>query len=112
MAVITVLLVWNQPASMYQLLHVAGSGVAATIWPIAFGIYNKHVNRTATLIAMLLSVGLGLVGYFTISSYAAPIISAVVGFVVILVGTKIKPDNNFRWSDLNEQVTKALAENN
>ena len=112
MAVITVLLVWNQPASMYQLLYVAGSGVAATIWPIAFGIYNKHVNRTATLIAMLLSVGLGLVGYFTISSYAAPIISAVVGFVVILVGTKIKPDNSFRWSDLNEQVTKALAENN
>lgn len=108
MSVITVILVWNQPASMYQLLYLVGSGVAATIWPIAFGVYNKKVNSKAVLIGMLASVALGLVGYFTISSYAAPIISAIVGFVIIVVGTKIAPDNNFTWSSLNEKVTAAI----
>lgn len=108
MTAITILLVWNQPASMYQLLYVAGSGVAATIWPIAFGVYNKKVNKTAVLIAMILSVVLGLIGYYTISSYAAPIISAGIGFVVIGIGTKIAPDNSFTWKDLNNQVTKAI----
>lgn len=110
MSAITIILVWNQPNSMYQLLYLVGSAVAATIWPIAYGVYNKHVNRTAVLIAMLLSVSLGLVGYFTISSYAAPVISSFIGMVVIYVGTKIAPDNSFTWSSLNEKVT-ASAEN-
>ena len=61
MAVVTVILVWNQPASMYQVLYLTGSAVAATIWPIAMGIYNSRVNRTAVLVAMICSVGLGLV---------------------------------------------------
>lgn len=108
MSVITVVLVWNQPASMYQLLYLVGSAVAATIWPIAYGVYNKHINRTAVLIAMILSVSLGLVSYFTISSYAAPVISSLIGMVVIYVGTKIAPDNTFTWSSLNEKVTAAI----
>lgn len=105
MAVITVILVWNQPASMYQVLYLTGSAVAATIWPIAFGIYNSKVNRTAVLVAMLCSVGFGLVAYFTISSYAAPVISALIGLVVISVGTKFSPDNSFSFDQLDEQVS-------
>ena len=110
MAVLTVVLVWNQPASMYQVLYLTGSAVAATIWPVAFGMYNKHCNKTAVLIAMLASASLGLVAYFQISSYAAPITSAFVGMVIIAVGTKIAPDNSFKWSSLNEQVTQAVRE--
>ena len=105
MAVITVILVWNQPASMYQVLYLTGSAVAATIWPIAFGIYNSKVNRTAVLVAMLCSVGFGLVAYFTISSYAAPVVSALIGLVVISVGTKFSPDNSFSFDQLDEQVS-------
>ena len=109
MAAITVLLVWNQPASMYQVLYLTGSGVAATIWPIAFGVYNKHVNRKVVLAAMLLSVGCGLIAYFTVHSYAAPVTSALIGMVVIGVGSKIAPDNDFKWSTLNAQVTEAIG---
>ena len=105
MAVITVILVWNQPASMYQVLYLTGSAVAATIWPIAFGIYNSKVNRTAVLVAMLCSVGFGLVAYFTISSYAAPVVSALIGLVVISVGPKFSPDNSFSFDQLDEQVS-------
>ena len=105
MAAVTVVLVWNQPASMYQVLYLTGSAVAATIWPIAFGIYNSHVNKKAVLVAMLCSVGLGLVAYFTISSYAAPVVSALVGLVIITVGTKLSPDNSFSFDQLDEQVT-------
>ena len=105
MAVVTVILVWNQPASMYQVLYLTGSAVAATIWPIAFGIYNSHVNKKAVFVAMLCSVGLGLVAYFTISSYAAPVVSALVGLVIITVGTKLSPDNSFSFDQLDEQVT-------
>ena len=108
MAAVTVLLVWNQPASMYQVLYLTGSGVAATIWPIAFGVYNKHVNRKAVLIAMLLSVGFGLIAYFTVHSYAAPVTSALTGMVVIAIGSKIAPDKDFKWSTLNAQVTEAV----
>ena len=105
MAVVTVILVWNQPASMYQVLYLTGSAVAATIWPIAFGIYNSRVNKKAVFVAMLCSVGLGLVAYFTISSYAAPVVSALVGLVIITVGTKLSPDNSFSFDQLDEQVT-------
>lgn len=110
MAIATVILVWNQPASMYQVLYLTGSAVAATIWPIAFGMYNKHCNKTAVLIAMIASVSLGLVAYFNISSYAAPITSAFIGMIIIAVGTKIAPDNEFKWSSLNEQVTAAIQQ--
>lgn len=105
MAVVTVILVWNQPASMYQVLFLTGSAVAATIWPIAFGIYNSHVNKKAVFVAMLCSVGLGLVAYFTISSYAAPVVSALVGLIIITIGTKLSPDNSFSFDQLDEQVT-------
>ena len=105
MAVVTVILVWNQPASMYQVLYLTGSAVAATIWPIAMGIYNSRVNRTAVLVAMICSVGLGLVAYFSISSYAAPVVSALVGLVIISVGTKLSPDNSFSFDQLDEQVS-------
>ena len=105
MAVVTVILVWNQPASMYQVLYLTGSAVAATIWPIAFGIYNSRVNKKAVFVAMLCSVGLGLIAYFTISSYAAPVVSALVGLVIITVGTKLSPDNSFSFDQLDEQVT-------
>lgn len=105
MAVVTVILVWNQPASMYQVLYLTGSAVAATIWPIALGIYNSHVNRKAVFVAMLCSVGFGLVAYFTISSYAAPVVSALVGLIIISIGTKISPDNSFSFDQLDEQVT-------
>lgn len=105
MAVVTVILVWNQPASMYQVLYLTGSAVAATIWPIAFGIYNSHVNKKAVFVAMLCSVGLGLVAYFTISSYAAPVVSALVGLIIITIGTKLSPDNSFSFDQLDEQVT-------
>lgn len=105
MAVVTVILVWNQPASMYQVLYLTGSAVAATIWPIAMGIYNSRVNRTAVLVAMICSVGLGLVAYFSISSYAAPVVSALVGLVIISIGTKLSPDNSFSFDQLDEQVS-------
>lgn len=105
MAVVTVILVWNQPASMYQVLYLTGSAVAATIWPIAMGIYNSRVNRTAVLVAMICSVGLGLVAYFSISSYAAPVVSALVGLVIISTGTKLSPDTSFSFDQLDEQVS-------
>lgn len=105
MAVVTVILVWNQPASMYQVLYLTGSAVAATIWPIAMGIYNSRVNRTAVLVAMICSVGLGLVAYFSISSYAAPVVSALVGLVIINIGTKLSPDTSFSFDQLDEQVS-------
>lgn len=105
MAVVTVILVWNQPASMYQVLYLTGSAVAATIWPIAMGIYNSRVNRTAVLVAMICSVGLGLVAYFSISSYAAPVVSALVGLVIISIGTKLSPDTSFSFDQLDEQVS-------
>ena len=54
---------------------------------------------------MLCSVGFGLVAYFTISSYAAPVVSALIGLVVISVGTKFSPDNSFSFDQLDEQVS-------
>ena len=107
LSVLTVVLVWSQPASMYQVLYLTGSGVAATIWPIAYGVYNRRCNRRAVILAMLASLILGLIAYFLISSYAAPIVSAFVGMLIVVIGTKIAPDNAFRWADLRKSGSQA-----
>ena len=92
---------------MYQVLYLPGSGVAATIWPIAYGVYNRRCNRRAVILAMLASLILGLIAYFLISSYAAPIVSAFVGMLIVVIGTKIAPDNAFRWADLRKSGSQA-----
>jgi len=108
LAILAIVLVWSPKDSMYQILYLTGSAVAATIWPVAYGIFNKKTNKTAVLIAMICSMVFGLVAYYKISSYAAPVVSATLGMVIIVAGTKIAPDNNFKWKDLNDRVTQAI----
>lgn len=108
LAILAIILVWSPKNSMYQVLYLTGSAVAATIWPMAYGIFNRKTNKTAVVIAMICSMIFGLIAYFSISSYAAPIVSATLGMIIIVVGTKLAPDNSFRWKDLNEQVTAAI----
>jgi len=102
LSVFAVALTWKQRTSMYQLLLLTGPAVASMVWPIAYGIFNQHTNRVAAFWAMLLGMSCGLVTYFVISSYAAPVVSAVVSCLVLVCGTALKPDQRFRWKDLNE----------
>jgi len=108
LAVLAVILVWSPRNSMYQVLYLTGSAVASTIWPVAYGIFNKKTNKTAVLVAMICSMIFGLIAYFQISSYAAPVVSATLGMIIITLGTRIAPDQSFHWKDLNEQVTAAI----
>lgn len=108
LTLLTIVLVWSQPGTMYQVLYLTGSGVAATVWPIAYGVFNRRCNRKAVVVAMLSSLVLGLIAYFQISSYAAPIVSAFVGMLIIVVWTKVDPDMNFRWSDLHKNLNSQV----
>ena len=108
LTLLTVVLVWSQPASMYQVLYLTGSGVAATVWPIAYGVFNKQCNRHAVVVAMLASLVLGLIAYFQINSYAAPIVSAFVGMLIIVIWTKVAPDTKFKWSDLHKNLSSQV----
>ena len=70
--------------------------------------FNKQCNRHAVVVAMLASLVLGLIAYFQVNSYAAPIVSAFVGMLIIVIWTKVAPDTKFKWSDLHKNLSSQV----
>lgn len=108
LSLLAIILVWQPRTSMYQLLLLTGPAVASLVWPIAYGVFNRKVNRTAVLLGLIFGMIAGLFGYFKISSYSAPIFAAVVSGLFTVIGSKIKPDQSFRWRQLNEEMINTL----
>ncbi len=111
LAILSIILVWTPKTSMYQLLLLTGPAVASLVWPITYGIFNREVNKTAVFIGCIGGMISGLLGYFFISSYVAPIFSCVVSGIFTIGGTKLYPDKNFRWRDLNDAMKVRVVEN-
>jgi Na+/proline symporter len=110
LAVLAVAITWTPINTMYQVLLLTGPAVAATVWPIAYGTFNKKTNKTAATLARVFGLVVGLIGYSFVSSYAAPIFSAVTSMLITVIGTQIAPDNKFRWKMLNEGLVKPQLE--
>ncbi len=110
LAVLAVCLVWTPRTSMYQLLLLTGPAVASLVWPIAYGVFNKKANGKVVFVALICGMAAGLYGYFGISSYAAPIFACAVSGLITVIGSKIFPNHDFKWTSLNKAMQKALAE--
>ncbi len=108
LSLFAILLSWKQLASMYQILLFCGPAVACMVWPITYGLYNKKTNTKIVFASMLSGFVVGLIAYFLISSYAGPIVSAIVSGLILAVGTKMHPNTEFKWKSLNESMQKAI----
>lgn len=104
LSVFTIILTSRQFSSMYQILLFCGPAVASMVWPITFGVFNKRTNTNIVFASMLCGFLVGLATYFVISSYAAPVISAVVSGLILVIGTNAKPNAAFKWKELSEGI--------
>lgn len=102
LAVVTAAIAWNPYDSMYIVLLLTGPAVASMIWPIVYGIYTRETNQSSAFWAMLIGMASGLAAYFWISPYSAAIFSAVTSGLVVWFLTKLKPDTEFQWKDLDK----------
>lgn len=109
LAILTILLSWNYVTTMYGMLLLTGALVGSTVWPIMMGLYSPKANRTAAFWAMALGSAIGLAFYFAVSSFAAALLSFVVSAVIMIVGSRVKPEN-FDWAILRTAGTRADLE--
>ncbi len=88
-------------ATLGALLNFTGAFVAATIWPIVYGIYQPKLTGRYAAVAMILGTISGLIGYFTIGFYVAAITSCAVSLVVCRIGIW-RSQSIFTWHSLKE----------
>ncbi|NMH61024.1 sodium:solute symporter family transporter [Alteromonas ponticola] len=88
-------------ATLGALLNFTGAFVAATIWPIVYGIYQPKLSGGYAAIAMVTGTVAGLIGYFMIGFYVAAIISCAVSLVVCRIGI-VRSQSYFTWHSLKE----------
>lgn len=105
LAILTIALSWNYVTTMYGMLLLTGALVGSTVWPIMMGLYSEKANRTAAMWAMAAGSVSGLAFYFAVSSFAAALLSFVVSAVIMIVGSKVKPES-FNWRILRVAGTK------
>jgi len=110
-AVITVVLgiavvglVWNKPLTVQTLLVLFGIVTGAYIFPVTMGLYWRRTNEMGAFLGVAAAVAVGAFVYYGLDRaylYQAVILSAVVGFVVILAFTLVRP-REFDWRALRE----------
>jgi len=96
-------LCWPRLTTLAELLYLTGAFVASTIWPVAAGLYWKHVNPNGATLAMLLGTAIGLTAYFVVGFYVAALVSAAVSMSLVLLTTWLAP-REFEWAALNQEA--------
>lgn len=112
LGVLAVALAWNRDMSMYMILLLTGPLIASVIFPLTYGIFNKNTSSIGTFWAILLGTSVGVWSYFYIGPYCPSVFSIAVSGIVLLIFTKVKPDN-FDWTKFtreNEDVLKMKKE--
>lgn len=102
LAVVTVALSWPRLDSLASVLFLTGALVASTVWPVACGLYWSSANRWAAIVAMVAGSAVGLTAYVLIAPYCAAVFSAAVSAVVMVVGSRRKPER-FDFNLLQEE---------
>ena len=102
LAVVTLVLSWPRLDSLASVLFFTGALVASTVWPVACGLYWRTANRTAAIAAMLAGSVVGLLAYVLIAPYCAAVFSAAVSAVVMLLGSRMRPER-FDFTLLQEE---------
>lgn len=102
LGVVTWLICLPRIGDLNQVLFFSGPLVGSAIWPIAFGLFYRRVNRKAAFAAMALGSLGGGAFYFTANGwFTAAIVGAGISLLVVGLGTLFRPDD-FDWNDLNE----------
>jgi Na+/proline symporter len=102
LAVVTLALSWPRLDSLASVLFLTGALVASTVWPVACGLYWSSANRWAAIVAMVAGSAVGLTAYVLIAPYCAAVFSAAVSAVVMVVGSRRKPER-FDFNRLQEE---------
>jgi SSS family transporter len=105
LGVATWALCWPRLTTLAELLYLTGAFVASTIWPVAAGMYWKHVNPAGATLAMLLGTAIGLSAYFIVGFYVAALVSAAISMSLVLITTWLAP-REFEWAALNREVSQ------
>jgi SSS family transporter len=105
LGVATWALCWPRLTTLAELLYLTGAFVASTIWPVAAGLYWKHVNPAGATLAMLLGTAIGLSAYFIVGFYVAALVSAAISMSLVLITTWLAP-REFEWAALNREVSQ------
>ena len=103
LAVVTLALSWPRLDSLASVLFFTGSLVASTVWPVACGLYWPTASRTAAIVAMLSGSIVGLLAYVLIAPYCAAVFSASISAIVMVVGSRLKPER-FDFALLQEEA--------
>ncbi len=103
-----VALAWNRDMSMYMILLLTGPLIASVIFPLTYGIFNKDTSSEGSFWAILLGTGVGVWSYFFIGPYCPSVFSIAVSGIVLLVYTKMKPDN-FDWNRFTIENEEAMS---
>jgi Na+/proline symporter len=104
LGVLTWLICLPRVGRLNEVLFVSGPLVGSAIWPIAFGLFYRKVNRQAAFAAMLSGSILGVIAYYTLGWFTASLVGAGVSLVVVSLGTLLRPQT-FDWESLNEHHT-------
>jgi Na+/proline symporter len=100
LGLLTWLLCWPRLTTLAELLYFTGAFVASTIWPVAAGLYWRHVNPVGATLAMAVGTLIGLISYFLIGFYVAALVSAAISMILVVLTTWMAP-RPFEWAVLN-----------
>ena len=102
LAVITLALSWPRLDSLASVLFFTGALVASTVWPVACGLFWPSASRRAAIAAMLSGSAVGLLAYVLIAPYCAAVFSAAISALVMVVGSRWRPEQ-FDFQSLQEE---------
>lgn len=91
--------------TLAELLYFTGAFVASTIWPVAAGLFWRHVNPYGATLAMVLGTVAGLASYFLIGFYVAALVSAAVSMTIVVLSSWLRPCA-FEWDALAETAER------
>jgi Na+/proline symporter len=106
LGVMTWLLCWPRITTLAELLYFTGAFVASTIWPVAAGLYWRHINPLGATMAMALGTLIGLASYFLIGFYVAALVAAAVSMSLVIVTSWLSP-RSFDWELLDPTSSEA-----
>ncbi|NVB41039.1 urea transporter [Pseudenhygromyxa sp. WMMC2535] len=108
LGVLTWLLCLPKVGTLATVLFFAGPLVGSTIWPILAGLYWRRANPRAATWGMIVGSLVGLGCYLFVGWYTGALVGTSVSLVVVAIGTKLAPREDFEWSALTDR--DALAE--
>ena len=109
LGLISIGLAWFQVGTMGQILFFSGAFVCAMIWPIVFGLYDKNVSAVAANASMISGTVAGVLTNIYVTSFAGPIVSAVVSLIVFMIARQLYPED-FDWSRLNPDTASGRVQ--